>query len=230
MRTLTMRDRRLPVAASLLIVAGLLANHLFAQSAPALTPEQRTQFERWWEQQPTLNMPFDNNGAKVLIVEFTDLQCPHCRQKYLEIKPILDKYAGRPKDVTLLLKHWPISTGCNPGISANLHPSACDAAAAVVMARRKGTADALIDWFFTHQDEMTPATVRRAASEVGKIPDFDAQYARAIQEVKTDIALGSALGVNSTPSFFINGRRLPGGGLAAQYFSALLDLEVARVK
>ena len=201
-----------------------------AQSAQALTPEQHAQFAQWWEQQPTLNMPFDNNGAKVLIVEFTDLQCPHCRQKYLEIKPILDKYAGRPKDVTLLLKHWPISPGCNSGVSANLHPSACDAAAAVVMARRKGTADALIDWFFTHQDEMTPATVRRAASEIGKITDFDAQYARAIQEVKTDVALGSALGVNFTPSFFINARRLPGGGLAAPYFAALLDLEVARVK
>jgi protein-disulfide isomerase len=77
---------------------------------------------------------------------------------------------------------------------------------------------------------MSPAAVRRAAVEVGKIADFDAQYARAIQEVKTDIALGSALGVNSTPSFFINARRLPGGGLAALYFSTLLDLEVARGK
>jgi protein-disulfide isomerase len=225
-----MRDRRLPVAASLLLVAGLLAAPLRAQSSQILTPEQRTEFGRWWEQQPKLSMPFENNGAKVLIVEFTDLQCPHCRQKYVELKPILDKYAGRPKEVTLLLKHWPISTGCNPGVTVNVHPSACDAAAAVVMARQKGTADALIDWFFLHQDEMTPATVRRAASEIGKIADFEAQYARAIQEVKTDIALGSALGVNSTPSFFVNARRLPGGGVAAQYFAALLDLEVARAK
>lgn len=225
-----MRDRRLSVAASLLLVAGLLAPQLRAQTPQALTAEQRAEFGRWWEQQPTLNMPFDNNGAKVLIVEFTDLQCPHCRQKYFELKPILDKYAGRPKDVTLLLKHWPLSTGCNSKVTTNMHPAACDAAAAVVMARRTGTADALIDWFFSHQDEMSPATVHRAAAEIGKIADFDAQYSRAIQEVKTDIALGSALGVNSTPSFFINARRLPGGGLAAQYFAALLDLEVARAK
>ena len=222
-----MRDRRLPVAL-LLLVAGLLAPQLRAQSPQVLTPEQRAEFGRWWDQQPTLNMPFDNNGAKVLIVEFTDLQCPHCRQKYFELKPILDKYAGRPKDVTLLLRHWPISTGCNSKAATNLHPAACDAAAAVVMARRNGTADALIDWFFSHQDEMSPATVRRAASEIGKIADFDAQYARAIQEVKTDIALGSALGVNSTPAFFVNARRLPGGGLPAQYFAALLDLEVGK--
>lgn len=225
-----MRVRRLLAAASLLLVVGLLTARPGAQSSQVLTAEQRAEFGRWWEQQPVLSMPFDNNGAKVLVVEFTDLQCPHCRQKYLEMKPVLDKYAGRPKDVTLLLKHWPIGTACNTGVSVNMHPAACDAAAAVVMARRKGTADALVDWFFLHQDQMSPATVRRVAAEIGKIADFDAQYARAIQEVKTDIALGSALGVNSTPSFFINTRRLPGGGVAAQYFDAILDLEVKRSK
>ena len=218
--------RRLLAAGSLLFVIGLPAARPTAQSSLAPTAEQRAELGRWWAAQPVLNMPFENNGAKVLVVEFTDLQCPHCRQKYFEIKPVLEKYTGRPQDVTVLLKHWPINTACNTGLRANPHPAACDAAAAVVMARRKGTADALVDWFFSHQDELSPATVRRAAAEVGKILDYDAQYARAIQEVKTDIALGSALGVSSTPSFFVNARRLPGGGLAAHFFDALLDLEV----
>lgn len=225
-----MRVRRLLAAGALLFVFGLLAARPTAQSSPALTAEQRAELGRWWGGQPVLNMPFENDGAKVLVVEFTDLQCPHCRQKYFEIKPVLEKYRGRAKEVSLLLKHWPINTTCNTGISANLHPAACDAAAAVVMARRQGTADALVDWFFSHQDELSPATVRRAAAEVGKIPDYDARYARAIQEVKTDIALGSALGVGSTPSFFVNARRLPGGGLAAHYFDALLELEVKGMK
>jgi protein-disulfide isomerase len=211
------------LVAMLLAVAG-------APQAPAVTSDQRAELERWWDAQPKVNLPFENNGAKLLIVEFTDLQCPHCRAKYIELKPILDAYAGRPKDVTLLLKHWPISSTCNPGATTNVHPAACDAAAAVVMARRKGTAGQLVDWFFMHQDGMTPATVRQAAVEIGKITDFEAQYARALQEVKTDIALGAALGVNSTPSFFVNARRLPGGGLTTQYFDALIDLEIKRAK
>jgi protein-disulfide isomerase len=211
------------------LVAVLFAGAGAAQ-VPTVTGDQRAELERWWDAQPKINLPFENNGAKLLIVEFTDLQCPHCRAKYIELKPVLDAYAGRPKDVTLLLKHWPISSTCNRGVSSNLHPAACDAAAAVVMARRKGTADLLVDWLFMHQDGMTPATVRRAAAEVGTITDFDAEYARALQEVKTDIALGSALGVNSTPTFFVNARRLPGGGLAPQYFDALIDLEVKRAK
>jgi hypothetical protein len=224
-----MRDRRV-FAALLLIASALLAARPGAQSATALTADQRAEIARWWQQQPLVTMPFENNGARVLVVEFTDLQCPHCRQKYIELKPMLDKYAGRSKEVTLLLKHWPIGTACNAGVTVNMHPAACDAAAAVVMARRKGTADALIDWFFTHQDQMTPATVRQAASEVGKVTDFDAQLSRAMQEVKTDAALGSALGVSSTPSFFVNGRRLPGGGVAAQYFDAIVDLELKSSK
>ena len=197
---------------------------------PALTPEQRAEFEKWWDAQPKITLPFENDGAKVLVVEFTDLQCPFCRQKYIEVTPIIEKYAANPKDLKFILKHWPINTACNGGTSRTLHPSACDAAAAVVMARPKKTADKLMDWLFLHQDEMTPASVRKAALDVGKITDFDAQYARAIQEVKTDAALGSSLQVGSTPSFFVNGRRLPGGGLSPQYFEALIELELKRAK
>jgi len=201
-----------------------------AAQTPAGSPEDRAKFEQWWDAQPKITLPFDNDGAKILVVEFTDLQCPFCRQKYIEVTPILEKYAANPKDLKFILKHWPINTACNAGVSRTLHPSACDAAAAVVMARPRKTADTLMDWFFLHQDQMTPATVRQAAADVGKITDFDAQYARAIQEVKTDAALGSSLQVNSTPSFFVNGRRIPGGGLAPQYFEALLELELKRAK
>ena len=213
--------------ALLLLVAVALGGGAAAQG-PVLTAAQRAEFESWWDTQPKIPLPYDNDGAKVLIVEFTDLQCPFCRQKHVELKPILAKYAARPTDVRFLLKHWPINPACNAGVTRNLHPAACDAAAAVVMGRAKKTADQLIDWFFMNQEGMTGATVRRAAAEVGKITDFDAQYARAIQEVKTDAALGSSLRVDATPAFFVNGRRVPGGGLAPSYFEALIELEIKR--
>ena len=75
------------------------------------------------------------------------------------------------------------------------------------MAGSKGTFDKLTDWFFMHQDELSPATVRTAAKDVGGIADFDARYDKAIQEVKTEASVGAVLGVTSTPTFFINGRR-----------------------
>jgi protein-disulfide isomerase len=201
-----------------------------AAQGPVLTAAQLAGFESWWDGQPKIPLPFDNDGAKVLIVEFTDLQCPFCRQKYVELKPILEKYAARPQDVKFIMKHWPINSNCNAGAARTLHPAACEAAAAVVMGRPKKTADLLVDWLYMHQDGMTGATVRKAAAEVGKVTDFDAQYARAIQEVKTDAAIGSSLRVDGTPAFFVNGRRVPGGGLAPNYFEALIELEIKRAK
>jgi protein-disulfide isomerase len=168
--------------------------------------------------------------TKVLIVEFADLQCPHCRKQYLAYEPILEKYAQRPQEVTLLLRHWPFDRQCNGQFSGSPHPAACEAAAAIVMARATGTAEKLTHWLFEHQDELNSATVRRAAAEIGKIPDYDAQYAKAIQEVKTDASLGSALGVSGTPAYFINGRRVPGGGLPPEYFQAAIDLELQRAR
>ena len=239
-----LRDMRLLVATPLAIVIALLfvGGTAWGVSAfpreverpvvvqlPAVTDAQRAELEQWWNVQPVVsNFPIANNGAKVLIVEFADFQCGACKTQYLNTQPILDKYKGRPNDVRFELHHWPISSLCNAKVPSAVHPAACDAAAAYEMAKAKGTSDALKDWFFVNQERLSPATVRTAAADVGKITDFEAQLQKALQQVRTDAAIGSAVGVESTPSFFINGRRIPGGGLAAQYFEALIELELKR--
>jgi protein-disulfide isomerase len=215
----------------LIIALLFLAAGASQAQPPALTDAQRAEFARWWDAQPkSAAFPYDNEGAKVLIVEFADFQCEHCRAMYIALKPILEPYARRPADVKFLYKQFPLNPSCNASVKTMLHVAACDAAAAYVMARPKGTADALKDWMFMHQTELSPATVRRAATDVGRISDFDGGYARAIQEVKTDASIGAALDVNSTPSFFVNGRRVPAGGVPAPYFQALIDLELKRAK
>jgi uncharacterized membrane protein len=200
------------------------------QQAPPVSSDQRSEFERWWEMQPkSPNFPFDNGGAKVLIVEFADFQCPHCRQQYFAYKPILDKYEAS-RNVKVVFKTYPLNSHCNASVPGVSFVASCDAAAAYVMARSKGTDEKLKDWFFLHQDELSPATVRRAASEIGKITDYDARYPAAIQEVKTEAAVGAALQVNSTPSFFVNGKRIPGGGVPPQYLEPLIELELKKAK
>ena len=202
------------------------------QPAVALSSNQKTEMERWWDVQPkTPNFPYDNGGAKVLIVEFADFQCPHCKQMYFAYKPILDKYfAEHPKDVKFIFKTWPINANCNPNVPGINFAASCDASAAFLMAKPKGTAEKLKDWFFVHQEELSPSTIRRAAAEIGGITDFDAQYPKVIPEVKTDASAGSSLGVNGTPAFFINGRRVPGAGVPPQYFESLIELELKRAK
>lgn len=196
-------------------------------AVPALTADQRSEFERWWDLQEKVEVPYPKDGAKVLVVKFNDYQCPPCKQTYYAFEPILARY--KPSELKYLMKHFPLDPSCNSAVRTLLHPAACDAAAVAVMARSKGTLDQLRAWFFAHQEELSPATVRRAAKDVAGIEDFDSRYAAAIQEVKAEAAEGGTLGAMSTPTFFINGRRLK-GGLPPQYFEAAIEIELKRAK
>jgi protein-disulfide isomerase len=74
---------------------------------------------------------------------------------------------------------------------------------------------------------MTPESVRQAAREVGQVTDFDARYEATLEGVRSDISLGLELGVNSTPTYFINGVKIE-GAMAPQYFDQAIAYELAR--
>jgi len=202
------------------------------QQLPMLEGEQRAELERWWELQTKPgNFPYPADGAKVQIVEFADFQCPHCRQMYFSYKPILDRYlAEHPNDVKFVFKNWPINSRCNPTIPGINFPDSCNASAAYLMAKQKGAGEKMKDWLFAHQAELTASTIKRAAADIGQVPDFDAQYPNVLTEIQADAKAGTAIGVNGTPAFFINGRRIPGAGVAPQLFDTLIDLELKKAK
>jgi uncharacterized membrane protein len=241
-----LRDMRVLVATPLALVIALLfiagaswgmtvfpreSERPVVAQVPQLNDDQKSELAKWWDIQPkSPNFPYENNGAKVLVVEFADFQCPHCRDAYFALKPIFDKYTANPKDVVVIFKTWPLNSNCNASVPSANFVASCDASALYVMAKQKGTADALKDWFFVHQNELSPDTVRSEATKVAKVTDFQGGYDKAIQEVKTDAAIGSSLNVHSTPTFFINGRSLPAGGIAPQYLDALIQLELSRAK
>jgi uncharacterized membrane protein/protein-disulfide isomerase len=200
------------------------------EAAPqALTDQQRRDLEKWWAVQPRVDLHIPNDGAKVLVVKFSDYMCPACRQTHEFYKPVLGKYLSAGQ-VRYIVKHYPLEAECNPN-APNNHYASCEAAAAVIMARALGTAQTLEQWIFTNQASLTPDTVKKAARDVGGIQDFDAQYARALGEVKADASLGGQLRVDATPTFYINGRKLPGKTLTPpQYFEYLIELALRDAK
>jgi len=200
---------------------------LAAQDVPKLTAEQRRELENWYAAQPTVAIPESTGGAKVLVLKFSDFQCPACKAAHDAYRGVFAKYA--PTQVKFVLKHYPLEGECNAAVPQGNHFAACEAAAAVVMARATGQADRLKDWLFANQTTLTPATVKQAAKDVAGIADFDAKYAQALQEVKTDASLGTMLQVGSTPTFFINGKRLVGVP-PAHYFDALIEMELKKAK
>ena len=196
----------------------------------AAAQSQQSEFERWYNAQPRVPLIVPNEGAKVLIVDFSDFQCPYCRMAWVALKPVIDKYnMQQPNTVRLVLKDFPLDSKCNPNVqNGGPHPSACDAAVAVRLAKAKGRDEALESQFFSdHQQEMTAETVRTWAREIGQVTDFDAKYASTIEAVKGDIAFGHTLQVNATPTMFINGVKIP-GVLRTEYYDQAIALELKR--
>jgi uncharacterized membrane protein/protein-disulfide isomerase len=201
-----------------------------APPLPLVTDDERAKIAQWWEVQPKVEVPVPADGFKVLIVKFNDYQCPACKLTFDAYKQILPKYIASGQ-VKYVVKHYPLEPECNPGIPNVVHSASCEAAASVIMAKSKGTADKMEDWIFANLGPplLTPDQVKNAAKTVGGITDFDAQYARVKDEIRTDAGLGQLLGVKSTPTFYINGR-MPTQILPAQYFEVLIQLELQRAK
>jgi protein-disulfide isomerase len=95
------------------------------------------------------------------------------------------------------------------------------------MARSVGKANEFEHWLFANQPALSPAMVKDGLKQVAGISDFDARYPTVLTAVKSDTALGASLGVQSTPTFFINGVRIP-GGIAPQVLDYLLEYEIGK--
>lgn len=198
------------------------------QAPPPLTDQQRAEIAKWWDVQPKIESPIPMDGAKVMVVIFSDFQCPHCRAAHESYKPIIAKYSA--SGVRFVLKHFPLEGECNTYAPNGGHSAACEAAAAVVLARQTGKAEKMTDWLFDNQEKLTPSGVREAAHDIGGVPDFNSAYADALKEVRADANLGGVIGVGSTPTIVLDNRKLPAGVVDPAALDVLIDLELKRSK
>ena len=200
-----------------------------AATAQAATADRSSEFERWYVAQPRVPLVVPSEGAKVLIVDFSDFQCPFCKQAYAALKPIIEKYNAQASNtVRLVMKDYPLDPKCNINLpNGGPHPSACDAAVAVRLAKAKNREIELEEYMFANQPAMTAETIRQWARDIGQVTDFDAKYAATIEGVKSDIAFGKTLGVAGTPNMFINGVKIE-GALAPQYLDQAIAFELKR--
>jgi protein-disulfide isomerase len=127
--------------------------------------------------------------------------------------------------VRFVTKDYPLDPECNFNAPGGQHVAACEAAVAVRLAEEHAKREAMEDWLFANQPTLTPDSVKQGARQVGGVTDFDQKYPTVLNLVKGDIAAGGALGVRSTPTFFINGRMLR-GGLPPQFFDAAIAFEL----
>ena len=201
-------------------------------SPPPSSADQRSEFERYWAEQPQVDLDVETDGAEVIVHKFNDFQCPACANTQLAYAPIFQKYASsHPGSVRLVLLDFPLDPSCNDQSPNGPHASACDAAVAARLAREVGDAvgERMERWLYSNQETMTADTISSALDEIAGI-DRDrmaARYDDVIQEVRSDIALGAALPVEATPTYIINGVLIK-GGLSPQFFDQAIAIELER--
>lgn len=200
-------------------------------AAATASQDLHEQFEAWWNAQPRIETGVGLEGAKVVVVKFSDFQCPGCKQTWIMYSPILEKFAKeKPGLVRYVMKDFPLNSSCNVAVQTQMHPFSCEASMAYRAAVDHGKGHEMENWIFNNQAALTSATIRTAAKEIGGVVDFDREGATKIAGIKKDTADGGALQINSTPTFFINGIKLPTQQwLNPEYFQLAIEIELKRV-
>jgi protein-disulfide isomerase len=144
-------------------------------------------------------------NAPVTVVEFSDLQCPHCKDAH----PALEKLMAEDKNVRLVFQSFPLP----------MHDWAAKAAAYADCVNHS-SGDAFwkfIGSVYTAQGDITAANADEKLTGLAdgagvKGADMAACAAKPEtgSQVEKSVALGQSLHVNSTPTIFINGRQVPG--------------------
>lgn len=146
--------------------------------------------------------------AKVVIVEFADFECPACKNAALTLKQLKEQHADK---IQVVFKNYPLDQNCNPAMQRPLHDFACDAARLARCAGRIGKFWEMHDKIYENQAKLSRQNLTTWAKELG-LSDADIQSCRdskdILAKIQDDISLGSKLGVDSTPTVFVNGRKV----------------------
>ncbi len=156
--------------------------------------------------------------AKVTIVEFADLECPACKAAL----PNVEKMQAEDTNVRVIFQNFPLE---------RLHPWALRAALYVdCLKSNADVAWKFIDGVYSHQEEITPdnadAQLKQYATEAGADSKIAACIAdpKTLADVKASEKLGDSVSVNSTPTLFVNGRKIESfNSLPFDTFKQLVD-------
>jgi protein-disulfide isomerase len=159
-------------------------------------------------------------SAPVTLIEFSDFQCPFCQRVAPTLKRLRETYGDK---VRIVWKDFPLT---------QIHPQAFKAGEAAHCAGDQGKYWEYHDRLFANQQALQPEELKKHATDLGL---DGAAFATCLdsskygERVRDGVAEGTRLGVNSTPTIYVNGRQLS-GAQPYETFVAVIDEELARAK
>ena len=185
-----------------------MSNQTLSNYSP-LKDIEAFQAEKIWDISITEEDPFlGPEDATVTLVVFSDFQCSVCKMFASNFIPLLDY---NQNDLKIVFKYFPLSSRCNPMATTDLHPLACQAAVAAQAAHKQNKFWDYHDLLFSYGVDQNPDIFIDIANELNMnteqfIADVNAQDCAL--KVSNDINLALDLNIDSTPTAFLNGRKL----------------------
>ena len=139
---------------------------------------------------------YGNPEGKIVLIEYSDLECPFCQQFHATAKQLLEKN----KDVKWIYRHFPLDT---------IHPSARPRAIAAECVGKIAGNDAFwkfVDTIFGDEMSIPDNQLAKIASQIGiNTNDFNTciDKGEAEADVDSDMQGGQSAGVNGTPGNFL---------------------------
>jgi uncharacterized membrane protein/protein-disulfide isomerase len=208
--------------------AGQAGSTAVAAPAPveALDQAQLDDWHAWLDRQPRTAEMAPQGQVKVLLVKFNDYQCPSCRAAYFAYKDSIAKFEKQyPGVFKFETRDYPLNPACGIG---GVHPNACEGAAAVRLAREHNHGPEMENWLFEHQEEQSRETIKAALQRIAgvKPEEYEAKYTSILPKLHEDALLGNKLGVTGTPTFFLNGIKVPSVRVA--HLEAAIEYELKK--
>jgi protein-disulfide isomerase len=168
--------------------------------------------------------PYRGSSSKnLMLVEFADLQCPHCK----EAATTMDHLATDFPNAHIVFENFPLTM---------VHPAADKAAAyGVCVAKQKGNetffkyVQAVYDTqtaLMTNADETLNNAATTAGASATQVAAC-AATASAKATVASSVKLGQEIGVNETPLLYVNGRAVPVAGIPYATLKQIITYETA---
>jgi protein-disulfide isomerase len=215
----------LPLVFLLGLGVGYLVWDRSAKTTPADTDPSTTGGAAAQQTAKRYNVPvsdtdpiYGDKNAPVTVIMFSDYQCPYCRKWYSDtFKTLMAAYPGK---VRFIYKDFPLSS---------IHPEASPAALAARCAGEQGKYWEYQDLLFTASPGLSASAYHQYASDLSlDSAKFDDCLSTKRYEkiIEADYQSAAALGIQSTPTFFINGVPILGAE-SIDAFKQIIDQELA---
>jgi uncharacterized membrane protein/protein-disulfide isomerase len=231
--------RTLSIALVAMLVAVVVAGRILWPPAPpasalggaSLTElrELDPKFFDWYLGQPVVEAGKLGGRAPagtVVIIEFSDFQCGYCKRNHHMVEELRLR---RSDSVAVIHRNFPLDPACNDGVDRVMHPQACRAAEAAECADAQGGYERMATVLFDNQDRLFESNFVTLAERAGlDLPLFDEcmQKRTTLPKIAADSREGKRLEITSTPTLFLNGRRIRGTFDAPEKYDLAVAIEL----